>query len=230
MTWHRSKPAGRRRRSPGLHQGNSRALSQCRAFPRTEPRLPASLHAHPDRRAQPHRHRSLSAIYRGSPCRSRAHQCSLPGRPLEAHRPARNITRMRRSLVSTRRPPCVMVTSLHDGMNLVAKEFVAARDDDRGVLILSTFAGAAHELPRRPARQSLRCPAGCRSHPRALEMTSEEQAERMRHMRHNVREHNVYRWAANLLSDLTEIRVDAPDRIEPTAPAPAPPAAAAAAK
>ena len=49
---------------------------------------------------------------------------------------------------------------------------------------------------------------------RALEMTGQEQAERMRRLRHNVREHNVYRWAANLLSDLTEIRVDTADRVE----------------
>jgi trehalose-6-phosphate synthase len=69
---------------------------------------------------------------------------------------------------------------------------------------------------------------------RAVEMPSEEQATRMQHMRANVRENNIYRWAANLLSDLTDIRIDAPDRVEPAAPASAsasaPPATAAAAK
>jgi len=47
---------------------------------------------------------------------------------------------------------------------------------------------------------------------RALEMPDEEQALRMRRMRANVKDHNVYRWAANLLSDLTEIRIDLPDQ------------------
>jgi trehalose 6-phosphate synthase len=49
---------------------------------------------------------------------------------------------------------------------------------------------------------------------RALNMSSDEQAARMRHMRTSVREHNVYRWAASLLSDLTDIRIDTPDRVE----------------
>ena len=77
-----------------------------------------------------------------------------------------------------------IVTSLHDGMNLVAKEFVAARDDEQGVLILSTFAGASRELsealivnPYRRARHGAR-----RSH-RALTMPEQEQRERMRLMR-----------------------------------------------
>src|SRR4029077_4173002 len=100
-----------------------------------------------------------------------------------------------------------MVTSLHDGMNLVAKEFVATRDDAQGVLILSTFAGASHELTDALLVNPYDVQQVAESIHRALEMTEQEQAERMRRMRHNVREHNIYRWAANLLSDLTEIRV-----------------------
>jgi len=101
-----------------------------------------------------------------------------------------------------------LVTSLHDGMNLVAKEFVAARDDNRGVLVLSTFAGAALELTDallvNPYDiQQLACAIR-----RALEMTDEEQATRMRHMRRHVREHNIYRWAATLLTDLADVRVE----------------------
>jgi trehalose-6-phosphate synthase len=112
-----------------------------------------------------------------------------------------------------------MVTSLHDGMNLVAKEFVASREDDQGVLILSTFAGASHELPDALLVNPYDVQQVAEAIHRALEMTEQEQAERMRRMRHNVREHNIYRWAANLLSDLTEIRVDSADRIEvPPAP------------
>jgi trehalose-6-phosphate synthase len=107
-----------------------------------------------------------------------------------------------------------LVTSLHDGMNLVAKEFVASRDDDRGVLILSTFAGAANELSDALLVNPYDVAQLGDAIQRALEMSEEEQTVRMQRMRHTVREHNVYRWAANLLSDLTEIRIDTPERIE----------------
>ncbi len=107
-----------------------------------------------------------------------------------------------------------LVTSLHDGMNLVAKEFVASREDERGALILSTFAGAALELTDalqvNPYDEQQVASAIFRS----LEMPEDEQAARMRHMRRNIREHNVFRWAANLLSDLTEIRIDGPERFD----------------
>jgi trehalose-6-phosphate synthase len=106
------------------------------------------------------------------------------------------------------------VTSLHDGMNLVAKEFVAARDDERGALILSTFAGAAHELPDALLVNPYDIQQMADSIHQALEMSEEQQSIRMARMRKMVHEHNVYRWAANLLSDLTEIRVDVPDRSE----------------
>lgn len=107
-----------------------------------------------------------------------------------------------------------MVTSLHDGMNLVAKEFVAAREDDHGVLILSTFAGAALELTDALQVNPYDVQHVAASILRALEMPDEEQAARMHRMRSNVQDHNVFRWAANLLSDLTEIRIDAPERQE----------------
>jgi trehalose-6-phosphate synthase len=107
-----------------------------------------------------------------------------------------------------------MVTSLHDGMNLVAKEYVASREDERGALILSTFAGAAHELSDALLVNPYDIAHLADSIHLALEMPEEEQARRMQRMRHIVREHNVYRWAANLLSDLTEIRVDLPERAE----------------
>jgi trehalose-6-phosphate synthase len=109
-----------------------------------------------------------------------------------------------------------LVTSLHDGMNLVAKEFVAARDDDRGVLILSTFAGAALELTDALLVNPYDVQQLASAIQRALEMPADEESARMQRMRASVREHNVYRWAANLISDLTEIRTDAPDRLEST--------------
>src|SRR6266403_1015206 len=107
-----------------------------------------------------------------------------------------------------------MVTSLHDGMNLVAKEFVASREDNQGVLILSTFAGAALELTDSLLVNPYDVQQLGGAIHRALNMPSDEQAARMQHMRSSVREHNVYRWAASLLSDLTDIRIDAPDRVE----------------
>ena len=107
-----------------------------------------------------------------------------------------------------------MVTSLHDGMNLVAKEFVASRDDEHGVLILSTFAGAALELTDALQVNPYDVQQTAAAVLRALEMPDDEQAARMHRMRTKVKEYNVYRWAANLLSDLTEIRIDAQERPE----------------
>ena len=107
-----------------------------------------------------------------------------------------------------------LVTSLHDGMNLVAKEFVASRTDARGVLILSSFAGAALELTDALLVNPYDVQQLAGAIHRALTMPPEEQMTRMRHMRDSVREHNVYRWAANLLSDLTDIRIDTPEKVE----------------
>jgi trehalose 6-phosphate synthase len=111
-----------------------------------------------------------------------------------------------------------LVTSLHDGMNLVAKEFIASREDESGVLILSTFAGAALELTDALLVNPYDVQQLAGAIHRALHMPTDEQTQRMRHMRHSVREHNVYRWAANLLSDLTEIRIDTSDRVESSEP------------
>ncbi|MGB2677850.1 MAG: trehalose-6-phosphate synthase [Candidatus Acidiferrum sp.] len=104
-----------------------------------------------------------------------------------------------------------LVTSLHDGMNLVAKEFVAARDDERGALILSTFAGAANELVDSLLINPYDVQQLAEAIHQALEMSADEQGLRMARMRKTIHEHNVYRWAANLLSDLTEIRIAAPE-------------------
>ena len=107
-----------------------------------------------------------------------------------------------------------LVTSLHDGMNLVAKEFVASRVDEQGVLILSTFAGAARELSDALLVNPYDVSQLSEAIHLALEMPETEQAKRMQWMRRVVREHNIYRWAANLLSDLTEIRIEPAERAE----------------
>src|SRR5664280_2896718 len=76
-----------------------------------------------------------------------------------------------------------MVTSLHDGMNLVAKEYVAARDDERGVLVLSQFTGAAHELYEALIVNPYHIEQTAEALFQALTMPDFEQKERMRSMR-----------------------------------------------
>jgi len=110
-----------------------------------------------------------------------------------------------------------LVTSLHDGMNLVAKEFVAARPDEQGVLILSRFTGAARELrdalivnPYDTEQLAEAIRAG-------LEMNPEERGVRMRRLRRVVRERTVYRWAADLITELSELGHEMPPGVEPHA-------------
>jgi trehalose-6-phosphate synthase len=98
------------------------------------------------------------------------------------------------------------VTSLHDGMNLVAKEFVAARDDEQGVLILSQFTGAARELHEALIINPYHIEQGAEALRRALTMPVDEQRERMRSMRRRVRDFNVYRWAGRMLQDAARLR------------------------
>lgn len=101
-----------------------------------------------------------------------------------------------------------MVTSLHDGMNLVAKEFVAARQDERGVLILSRFTGAARELQDAIIVNPYDISATGEAIAQALKMDASEIVERMRCMRRTVKEHNIYWWAASLIGALCELRLD----------------------
>ena len=101
-----------------------------------------------------------------------------------------------------------LVTSLHDGMNLVAKEYLAARDDEEGVLILSKFTGAAVELRDALIVNPYDIDGVADTINRALEMGYGERRMRMQRMRRQVMEHNVYRWAANILGDLRELRLE----------------------
>jgi trehalose 6-phosphate synthase len=113
---------------------------------------------------------------------------------LNEHRGPKEITLLYRMAAG-----CV-VSSLHDGMNLVAKEFVAAREDEQGVLVLSKFTGAAQELTDAILINPFdveQLSAGMHD---ALTMPVEEQERRMRRMRAQVEDHNIYRWAGQLLS------------------------------
>jgi trehalose-6-phosphate synthase len=103
-----------------------------------------------------------------------------------------------------------LVTSLHDGMNLVAKEFAAARRDERGVLILSQFTGAARELRDALLVNPYDIDQTAEAIRAALEMEPEEKQMRMHRMRELIKEHNIYRWAGDLVTALCEVRLDAP--------------------
>jgi trehalose-6-phosphate synthase len=102
-----------------------------------------------------------------------------------------------------------LVTSLHDGMNLVAKEFIATRRDELGVLILSCFTGAARELRDALQVNPYDIDQTAEAIRAAIEMLPEEKRARMQRLRKQVREHNVYRWAGSLIGELCEVRLDA---------------------
>jgi trehalose-6-phosphate synthase len=101
-----------------------------------------------------------------------------------------------------------LVTSLHDGMNLVAKEYLAARDDEDGVLVLSKFTGAAVELRDALIVNPYDIDGVADAIHRGLEMNATDRRLRMQRMRRHIIEHNVYRWAANVLGDLRELRIE----------------------
>jgi trehalose 6-phosphate synthase len=98
-----------------------------------------------------------------------------------------------------------IVSSLHDGMNLVAKEFVAARDDERGVLVLSALAGAAQELTDAVIINPYDIDAFAAALDQAIDMTAEDQARRMRAMRKVVAGRNVFNWASDILEGLESV-------------------------
>ncbi|MEO5762221.1 MAG: trehalose-6-phosphate synthase [Vicinamibacteria bacterium] len=98
------------------------------------------------------------------------------------------------------------VSSLDDGMNLVAKEFVAARDDERGVLVLSQFTGAARELTEALVVNPYDLDESAGAMAAALTMPLDEQHARLRSMRAFVAEFNIYRWAGRMLRDAARLR------------------------
>jgi trehalose 6-phosphate synthase len=99
-----------------------------------------------------------------------------------------------------------LVSSLHDGMNLVAKEFVSVRDDEDGVLILSRFTGAARELRDALLVNPYDFSEMADAIRTAVEMLPEERTLRMARMRRQITEHNIYRWAGLLLGELARTR------------------------
>lgn len=100
-----------------------------------------------------------------------------------------------------------LVTSIHDGMNLVCKEFISARDDEHGVLILSQFAGAARELSEALHINPYHIEETADALITAIQMPRVEQRERMQSLRSIVRENNVYGWAGAMLADAARLRL-----------------------
>ena len=98
-----------------------------------------------------------------------------------------------------------LITSLHDGMNLVAKEFVAARNDEEGVLILSQFAGASRELKDAILINPYNGEQTAEAIHAALKMSPSQQKKRMRKLRQTVRNYNIYRWSAELLRAMVNL-------------------------
>jgi trehalose-6-phosphate synthase len=101
----------------------------------------------------------------------------------------------------------VIVSSLHDGMNLVAKEFVASRVDGEGVLLLSRFTGAARQFHHDAVLINPFAPDDLADAiQRALTMEPAEVRRRMTRLREHVRENNVYKWAADIIRKLSKLR------------------------
>lgn len=114
---------------------------------------------------------------------------------------------------------CV-VSSLHDGMNLVAKEFVSSRIDDDGVLILSKFTGAGRELKEALHINPFSIEEGADAYLTALQMHADERRRRMQRMREAVEHNNIYRWAGKFISELASLRFPEPaDREDDDMPA-----------
>jgi trehalose-6-phosphate synthase len=98
-----------------------------------------------------------------------------------------------------------IVSSLHDGMNLVAKEFVSSRVDEDGVLILSRFTGAARELTEALLMNPYATDDFAESIKKAIEMPKEQRKAKMKKLRQVVEENNIYRWAGNIISELATL-------------------------
>lgn len=98
-----------------------------------------------------------------------------------------------------------IISSIHDGMNLVAKEFVSSRTDKKGVLVLSEFAGAAEELEGALLVNPYDIEEFSESIKRALEMSAREKTSRMNTLRRQVKENDIYLWIAEILSELSSV-------------------------
>jgi trehalose 6-phosphate synthase len=125
--------------------------------------------------------------------------------PIRYHKAA---LEMRRLVALYRLADFCIVSSLHDGMNLVAKEFVASRDDLGGVLVLSEMTGAAQELTDALMINPYHVESFAQAIERAIYMPGAERARRMRSLRRVVAGHDVFQWASDILDRLEELPAD----------------------
>jgi trehalose 6-phosphate synthase/phosphatase len=112
----------------------------------------------------------------------------------------------------------MLVTPLRDGMNLVAKEFVASRSDDDGVLVLSEFAGADSELAEAVHVNPFDTAAMAEAFHRAVAMPRDERRTRMRALRRRVMRFDVQRWARLFLDALARTSADRPEPVQMSSP------------
>jgi trehalose 6-phosphate synthase len=171
-------------------------------FPRLRGRFTFVQLAAPSRTAID-RYRELNVAVEQLAARVNARFGSGNYRPVILHRQHHEPPRVFQYL---RAADVCYVSSLHDGMNLVAKEFIAARHDERGVLVLSQFTGAARELSEALIVNPYDLKEASSALHAALTMSPQEQAERMRALRALVSELNVYRWAGRMLTDAARLR------------------------
>ena len=207
--WHRGDLPGDRRGSRGLHQGNSGALPGIERFLEKYPRYQGKftfVQIGAPSRTHIKRYHDLLTEVEAEADRINWRFQIRPWKPIVF---LNGSTATRRSKPYYRAADVCMVTSLHDGMNLVAKEFLAARQDERGVLILSRFTGAARELRDALMVNPYDIEQSAEAIRVALEMEPEDKQLRMHRMRRTIKEHNIYRWASNLISELCEVRLDA---------------------
>lgn len=105
---------------------------------------------------------------------------------------------------------CCLVTSLHDGMNLVSKEYVIARKDGNGVLLLSKFTGSSRELPQALLLNPYAIAETAGKIKEALEMPIAERKTRMEKMRREIQENDIYKWAADFVGHIAKLESSAP--------------------
>jgi trehalose 6-phosphate synthase len=117
----------------------------------------------------------------------------------------------------------IMVTSLYDGMNLVAKEFVAAQVERRGVLLCSEFAGAAEELDSAVLVNPYDIEGMAEALKQALEMTAAEKAHHMARLQAHIAEHNIYKWLVDIFTDLMGIQKEDDATVTALVPVTTPP-------
>ena len=131
-------------------------------------------------------------------------------RSLEADRPSQPSSLSRGDGTLLRCADVCLVTSLHDGMNLVAKEYLTARHDEDGVLILSRFTGASRELTDALIVNPYDTDEMAEAIRVTLDMRPEERRRRMHRMRELVKDQNIYRWAGTLINELSNVQIETP--------------------